>query len=182
MITNYNFKKKIKQIDSVYNLEINIPNILNNFYYRLYGSEGFYQNGKFSSYKNINTNNVLVFCIDKIQIIYINIKVNNKIEYFDFFDMLKNSNNIFTKNIKIDIKRKNNDTNKENDDNDDEDNDVEDNDDEDNDVEDNNDEDSEDEDSNDEGKSELTFLEKIPLNWNLKHTKDLINDDDSNSE
>ena len=167
MITNYNFKKKIKQIDSLYNLEINIPNILNNFYYRLYGSEGFYQNGKFSSYKNINTHNVLVFCIDKIQIIYINIKVNNKIEYFDFFDMLKNSNNNFTKNIKIDIKRTNNDTNKE--DNDDKDIDIED-----------SDEDSDEEDS-DEEKSELTFLEKTPLNWELK-PKDLINDDDSHSE
>jgi hypothetical protein len=107
MIINYNFNKKIKKIDSIYYLEIIIPNIINNFYYKIYGSNGFFQNGKFTSYKNINTDNILVFSFNEIQTIFISIKINNKTEYFDFYDMLKKSfNNNFTKNIKIDIKRK----------------------------------------------------------------------------
>ena len=109
MISNYNFEKKIKKINNLYNLEIVLPNILNNFNYKIYGNNGFFQNGKFTTYKNINTDNTLVFSIDKIQIIFINIKINNKIEYFDFLDMSKKINNYnLTKNIKINIKRKSN--------------------------------------------------------------------------
>ena len=109
MISNYNFEKKIKKINNIYNLEIVIPNILNNFNYKIYGSNGFFQNGKFTSYKNIHTDNILVFLVDKIQIIFINIIINNKIEYFDFLDMIKKTIKCtFTKNIKINIKRKSN--------------------------------------------------------------------------
>jgi len=109
MISKYNFEKKIKKINNIYNLEIVIPNILNNFNYKLYGSNGFFQNGKFTSYKNIHTDNILVFLVDKIQIIFINIIINNKIEYFDFLDMFKKTIKCtFTKNIKINIKRKSN--------------------------------------------------------------------------
>lgn len=109
MISKYNFEKKIKKINNIYNLEIVIPNILNNFNYKIYGSNGFFQNGKFTSYKNIHTDNILVFSVDKIQIIFINIIINNKIEYFDFLDMFKKTiNSNFTKNIKINIKRKSN--------------------------------------------------------------------------
>lgn len=109
MISKYNFEKKIKKINNIFNLEIVIPNILNNFNYKIYGSNGFFQNGKFTSYKNIHTDNILVFLVDKIQIIFINIIINNKIEYFDFLDMFKKTiNSNFTKNIKINIKRKSN--------------------------------------------------------------------------
>lgn len=77
--------------------------------YKLYGSNGFFQNGKFTSYKNIHTDNILVFLVDKIQIIFINLIINNKIEYFDFLDMIKKTIKCtFTKNIKINIKRKSN--------------------------------------------------------------------------
>ena len=109
MISKYNFEKKIKKINNIFNLEIVIPNILNNFNYKIYGSNGFFQNGKFTSYKNIHTDNILVFLVDKIQIIFINIIINNKIEYFDFLDMFKKTiNSNYTKNIKINIKRKSN--------------------------------------------------------------------------
>jgi hypothetical protein len=107
MIVNYNFDKNIKKNGLNFFLEINIPKKINNFVYKIYGNSGFFQYGKYSSYKNNNQNNILVFNIEKIQIIFLSIIIYKKnIEYFDFISMenIINKNNI--KNITIDIKKK----------------------------------------------------------------------------
>ena len=102
-MSNYNFKKNLKIEDNKYKLEINIPYILNKFHYKVCGSDGFYQNGQFTSNKNIENDNILVMTLKNILIIFISIKTyNNKMEYFDFIDMSK----YFSKNIKINIERK----------------------------------------------------------------------------
>lgn len=102
-MSNYNFKKNLKIEDNKYRLEINIPYILNKFHYKICGSDGFYQNGQFTSNKNIENDNILVMTIKNIQIVFISITTyNNKREYFDFIDMSK----YFSKNIKINIERK----------------------------------------------------------------------------
>lgn len=105
---NFNFIKKIKKNDLNYYLEITLPNNFNNIYYKIYGSCGFNQHGKYTSYKTINTDNILLISIDKIQTIFINILTNDKnVEYYDFINMdsfISLDEN--KKNIKMDIKRK----------------------------------------------------------------------------
>ena len=103
MISNYSFKKNLKIEDKKYKLEIVVPHILNKFCYKICGSDGFYQMGKFTSIKNTNSDNILMITIKNIQIIFISIKTfNNKTEYFDFIDLSK----YISKNIKIKIDRR----------------------------------------------------------------------------
>jgi hypothetical protein len=103
MIQNYNFNKNIRKIDNNYALEILLPNDFSIIKYKIYGSDNFYHHGTYTISKNIKTNNILIIIIDKLQNLFINILINETIEYFDFYNMYKN--------INIDIKKviKNND-------------------------------------------------------------------------
>lgn len=102
MIENYNFEKNIKKNGNNYFLEIILPNNFNNFIYKIYGDNGFIQHGKYTSYKNIKTINLITIIIDKLQNIFLSFIVKNKKEYFDFINM---KNCYINKNIKMDIKR-----------------------------------------------------------------------------
>ena len=102
MITNFEFEKNIKKNGNDYFLEINIPNNINNFIYKIYGDQGFIQHGKFTCYKNIKTFNVFTIIIDKIQTIFFTLIIKNEKEYYDFINM---KNYFINKNIKMDIKR-----------------------------------------------------------------------------
>ena len=110
MINNYNFDKKIIKDGNNYILEITIPSIYNNFFYKIYGSDGFYNYGKYSSFTNLVFNHKLTINIDKIQIVFINIvlKKNNN-EYYDFVNMNEITEKDYEKNIKMNIKKKYND-------------------------------------------------------------------------
>jgi hypothetical protein len=112
MINNYIFKKNITKRDLNYFLELNIPSIFDNFLYKIYGSNGFYNYGKYSSNKNIDSNNYLLIEIDKVQILFISI-IFKETEYYDFLNMFDSfderlHDNSYKKNIKINIERKNN--------------------------------------------------------------------------
>lgn len=102
MIENYKFEKNIKKIDKDYFLEIILPGNFNNFVYKIYGDKGFIQQGKFTAYKIIKSNNIITIIINKLQYIFINISIKNKKEYFDFINM---KNYYISKNIKMNIKR-----------------------------------------------------------------------------
>jgi hypothetical protein len=102
MITNFDFEKNIKKIGNDYFLEINIPNNINNFIYKIYGDQGFIQHGKITCYKNIKSINVFTIIIDKIQTIFFTLIIKNEKEYYDFINM---KNYFINKNIKMDIKR-----------------------------------------------------------------------------
>ena len=107
MISKLNLKKNLKKIKDIYYIELEIPNLLNDINYKIYGSNGFIHYGILNSYSSLNYNNIIVIPIDKIQNICITIKLNSdkkNIEYFDFFDM-NNLLNISNKNIKIDVTR-----------------------------------------------------------------------------
>ena len=107
MILNYNFEKKIKIHDGYYLLELKISHTIPNFYYKIYGNSGFIQHGRYSCNKNICLDNILIFTIDKLQNIFINIKYGECNEYFDFLNMDEILNGLKSKqNIKLDIKRK----------------------------------------------------------------------------
>ena len=103
MIQNYTFNKKIKKNGANFQLELTLPNNFNNIEYKIYGEEGFVHYGIYTSIKNILLDNVLIIIINKLQNLFINILINETIEYFDFYNMYKN--------INIDIKKviKNND-------------------------------------------------------------------------
>lgn len=149
MISHYNFSKSIKENNNIYFLELVIPHSFSNFSYKIYGDDGFVQNGKYTFYKNVNIDNIIVISINKIQQLFLNIKLLNNIEYFDFINM---SSMLINKNIKINIK-KIIETEKELGDNDEEDDDEDDdndNDEEDNDEDDEEDEKDDEEDDNDE--------------------------------
>jgi hypothetical protein len=107
MISKLNLKKNLKKIKDIYYIELEIPNLLNDINYKIYGSNGFIHYGILNSYSSLNYNNIIVIPVDKIQNICITIKLNSdkkNIEYFDFFDM-NNLVNISNKNIKIDVTR-----------------------------------------------------------------------------
>ena len=100
--SQYNFSKSIKENNNIYFLELVIPHSFNNFSYKIYGDDGFVQNGKYTFYKNINIDNIIVISINKIQQLFLNIKLVDNIEYFDFINM---SSMLINKNIKINIKK-----------------------------------------------------------------------------
>jgi Ran GTPase-activating protein (RanGAP) involved in mRNA processing and transport len=171
MINNYNFDKKIIKDGNNYILEITIPSIYNNFFYKIYGSDGFYNYGKYSSFTNLVFNHKLTINIDKIQNIFINIvlKKNNN-EYYDFVNMNEITEKDYEKNIKMNIKKKYNDNNtideiKE--DSDDEDSDDEDSDAEDSDAEDSNDEKDSSDDKDSEDNKDSNELESFITNNQL---------------
>jgi len=103
MIYNYTFEKNIIKTGDSYSLEIKIPSAHNIFFYKIYGSNGFYNYGKYSSFSNKVFDHKIVISIDKIQNIFINIILKNKCEYYDFIN--------FEKNIKLNIKKKYNNIN-----------------------------------------------------------------------
>jgi hypothetical protein len=107
MISKLNLKKNLKKIKDIYYIQIELPNLLNDINYKIYGSNGFINYGILNSYNSLNFNNILIIPIDEIQNICISIKLNSdkkNIEYFDFFDM-NTLLNISNKNIKINVTR-----------------------------------------------------------------------------
>ena len=106
-MNNYNFEKKIYKNGTNYCLELELPNNFNNFFYKIYGNDGFYTYGKYSCYKNNDSNNSLLLNINTLQILCISIILNKKnTEYYDFINMsdfIKNVDDI--KNIKLKIER-----------------------------------------------------------------------------
>jgi len=109
MLYNYHFNKKLKKNINSYSLEITIPNIYNNFHYKIYGNKGYYNYGKYSSINNTNLNNILTINIDKEQIIFINI-LQKEDEYYDFLNMKDEIKKKYKKNIKMNIQKKYNNT------------------------------------------------------------------------
>jgi len=109
MINNYIFDKKLIKNNNGYCLELIIPYKYNNFFYKIYGSEGFYSYGRYSSFNSINTENLnhkLIINIDNLQNIFINIILKeNKTEYYDFLNMNKELIDNYEKNIKMNIKK-----------------------------------------------------------------------------
>ena len=57
MIYNYIFNKKITKSENGYYLELTIPYNYNNFFYKIYGSDGFYNYGRYSSFINTTKTN-----------------------------------------------------------------------------------------------------------------------------
>ena len=106
MIFKYDFKKIIKKSGKYYNIEIFIPYNMNDFQYEIYGDYGYLNNGSYSSFKNINIDNILVICVDKPQTLFLNIIIKNNNKYFDFINMFNFMEDTCTKNIKININRK----------------------------------------------------------------------------
>lgn len=106
-MNNYNFEKRIYKNGMNYCLEISLPNNFNNFFYKVYGNNGFYNYGKYSSFKNTDSNNTLLININKIQYLFISLIITKKnIEYYDFVDMNDIVNNIDSlRNIKMKIER-----------------------------------------------------------------------------
>jgi hypothetical protein len=106
-MNNYNFEKRLYKNGINYCLELDLPNNFNNFFYKIYGNDGFYTYGKYSCYKNNNSNNTLLVNINNLQILFVSIILNKKnTEYYDFIDMtllIKNIDEI--KNIKLKIER-----------------------------------------------------------------------------
>ena len=107
-MNNYNFEKRIYKNGINYSLEISLPYKFNNFLYKVYGNEGFYNYGKFILYKNNEANNTLVININKVQYLFISLITKKNKEYYDFIDMNNMVNNIDSlKNIKLKIEREN---------------------------------------------------------------------------
>ena len=102
MIYYYDFTKNVKENNNIYIIELVIPHSFDNFVYKVYGDDGFVQNGRFTFYKNISVDNIVVISVNKIQNLFFNIKLKNNIEYFDFINM---SNMLINKNIKLNIKK-----------------------------------------------------------------------------
>ena len=106
-MNNYNFEKRIYKNGINYCIEISLPNDFNSFFYKIYGNEGFYNYGKYSSYKNNDVNNTLLININKVQLLFISLIESKKNkEYYDFVDMNNHLENPdLLKNIKIKIER-----------------------------------------------------------------------------
>ena len=111
-MNNYNFEKRIYKNGITYCLEISLPNNFNNFFYKVYGNDGFYNYGKFSSYKNNETNNTLVINVNKVQYLFVSFILTKKNkEYYDFIDMNNMVNNVdLFKNIKLKVEREDSET------------------------------------------------------------------------
>jgi hypothetical protein len=110
-MNNYNFDKYIYKRGVDYYIELNLPQNFKSFIYKIYGDEGYYNFGKFTSYKN-SGNNTFIISIDKPQMIFIVLTLNkDTYEFFDFINMVSelDENSIdIKKNIKLNIKRKDN--------------------------------------------------------------------------
>lgn len=110
-MNNYNFDKYIYKRGIDYYIELNLPQNFKSFIYKIYGNEGYYNFGKFTSYKN-SGKNIFIINVDKPQIIFILLTLNkDTYEFFDFINMVneleENSVDI-KKNIKLNITRKDN--------------------------------------------------------------------------
>ena len=110
-MNNYNFEKYIYKKNNDYYLEFNLPINFKSFIYKIYGNEGYFNFGKFTSYKN-NGNNTFIISINSPQLIFIVLSLNKgESEYFDFINMkneLEKNLSHIKRNIKINIKRKEN--------------------------------------------------------------------------
>lgn len=110
-MNNYNFEKYIYKKNNDYYLEFNLPINFKSFIYKIYGNEGYFNFGKYTSYKN-SGNNTFIISISSPQLIFIVLTLNKgESEYFDFIDMkneLDENSSDIKRNIKINIKRKEN--------------------------------------------------------------------------
>jgi len=89
-IISVNFEKSIKNINNNIYLQINLPTLLNNISYKIYGTKNFTYFGQFKINNGFNVKNILIIPIDKLQNIFILINNNNTSdEYYDFINMKK---------------------------------------------------------------------------------------------
>jgi len=110
-MNNYNFEKYIYKRGIDYYIELNLPQNFKSFIYKIYGNDGYYNFGKFTSYKN-SGNNTFIINVDKPQTIFILLTLyKDTHEFFDFINMvneLKDNLIDIKKNIKLNIMRKDN--------------------------------------------------------------------------
>ena len=106
-LLNITIEPEIREINNNYLVNIFLPKNFVNFTFEIFGDKGYFNSGNIEF---ASGNSILSFFIDKIQILFLDIKENNlKLRQQYFLEMKKyliTNDTIVKKNIKINISKK----------------------------------------------------------------------------